>query len=673
MAETLREKPEGMKNTPEVKEGAAGERRLKYNRKPVTQEHKGPGPRGPRGPKPKIENPGKLLKRILGYTFKDYAIHWVIVLICIVATVLASLQGTLFLRTLIDDYIVPLLGSQNPDFGPLSLAIGRVACFYGLGVLASFVQARLMIYITQGTMRNLRDDMFEKMEELPIKYFDTHAHGEIMSLYTNDIETIRQLISQSIPQFINSAISIVSTLTAMIALDIPLTIVTLVMIVVMMFVAKKIGSLSGRFFMGQQTALGQLNGCIEETMTGQKVVKVFCHEQESLEEFNQLNDELCDSAYRANKFANIMMPINAQLGNVSYVICAVVGGILAVTGFSGLTLGGLASFLNLNKSFSMPVNQISMQINSIVMAMAGADRFFKLMDETPELDEGYVELVNAVKNDRGEIVESKERTGLWAWKHYHKDTDSVTYTELKGEVVFDKVDFGYTDEKMILHDIELFAKPGQKIAFVGATGAGKTTITNLINRFYDIQDGKIRYDGININKIKKDDLRHSLGIVLQDTHLFTGTVMENIRYGKLDATEEDVIKAAKLANADGFIRRLPDGYNTMLHGDGANLSQGQRQLLAIARAAIADPPVLILDEATSSIDTRTEKLVQQGMDALMKGRTNFVIAHRLSTVRNSDCIIVLEQGHIIERGTHDELIAQKGKYYQLYTGNAVAQ
>ena len=613
------------------------------------------GPRGARGPRPKIENPGKLLKRVLGYTFKDYAIHWIVVVVCIVTTVLASLQGTLFMRTLIDDYIVPLLGRQNPDFGPLAGAIGRVACFYGLGVLASFTQSRLMIYVAQGTMKNLRDDLFEKMEELPIRYFDTHAHGDIMSIYTNDIDTMRQMISQSIPQLLNSAISVISTLISMMVLDIPLTLV-------------KVGSLSSRFFLSQQRDLGQLNGCIEETMTGQKVVKVFCHEEESLKQFNELNDRLCDSAYRANKFGNIMGPINAQLGNLSYVVCAVTGGMLAITGISGLSLGDLAAFLTLNKSFSMPINQITMQFNSIIMALAGAERIFRLMDETPEVDEGYVELVNAERNERQEIVESRERTGLWAWKHYHKDSDTVTYTELKGDVVFDHVDFGYTDEKMILHDIELFAQPGQKIAFVGSTGAGKTTITNLINRFYSIQDGKIRYDGININKIKLSHLRRSLGIVLQDTHLFTGTVMENIRYGKLDATDEEVIQAAKLANADGFIRRLPDGYNTMLHGDGANLSQGQRQLLAIARAAIADPPVLILDEATSSIDTRTERIVQDGMDKLMKGRTTFVIAHRLSTVRNSDCIMVLEQGRIIERGTHDQLLMEKGKYYQLYTG-----
>ena len=632
----------------------------------------GHGPGGPRGrgPRPKIENPGKLFKRLMGYTLKDYAIGWVVVVVCIFVSVYSSLQGTMFMRTLIDDYILPLIGKKNPDFSSLAGAIGRVALFYALGVVASFTQSRILINIGQGTLRNIRNDMFEKMEALPIKYFDTHAHGDIMSIYTNDIDTLRQMISQSIPQMVNSVITVVGVFVYMVILDIPLTIVTLLMVGVMLFATKKVGSLSSRYFIEQQKALGALNGCIEETMTGQKVVKVFCHEQESLSRFNELNDRLFESAYQANRFANIMGPINAQLGNLSYVVCAVVGGILTITGVSGLTLGGLASFLNFNKSFNMPINQVSQQFNSIIMALAGADRVFRLMDEKPEVDQGYVELVNAVRKPDGELTESKERTGLWAWKHYHKDLGTTTYVELQGDVVFDHVDFGYNDDKMILHDIELYAKPGQKIAFVGATGAGKTTITNLINRFYDIQDGKIRYDAINVTKIKKADLRRSLGIVLQDTHLFTGTVMENIRYGKLDATDEEVVKAAKLANADGFIRRLPEGYNTMLHGDGANLSQGQRQLLAIARAAIADPPVLILDEATSSIDTRTEKLVQQGMDALMKGRTNFVIAHRLSTVRNSDCILVLEQGRVIERGTHDQLIEAKGKYYQLYMGSA---
>lgn len=632
---------------------------------------KGPGGKGPMGPRPKIEHPGQTFLRVMKYVLKDYGVHYFIVVLCILITVYSSLQGTMFMRTLIDQYIKPLLGGENPDFTPLFHAIMRVGAFYAAGVLASFIQSRIMIRITQGSIRNLRDDLFHKMESLPIKYFDTHAHGDIMSLYTNDIETLRQMISQSIPQIINSLITIIGVVFYMFVLDVPLTLITFAMVFIMLIATKKVMGLSGRFFLSQQRDLGKVNGCIEEMMSGQKVVKVFCHEEESLAKFNELNDQLFESAYQANRFANIMGPINMQLGNLSYVVCAISGGVLAITGVSGLTLGGLASFLNLNKSFNMPINQVSQQFNSIVMALAGADRFFKLMDEEPEVDNGYVELVNAKENADGTLGECEERTGIWAWKHYHKDSDTTTYVRLQGDVVFDHVDFGYRDDKIILHDIELYAKPGQKIAFVGATGAGKTTITNLINRFYDIQDGKIRYDGINVNKIRKADLRRSLGIVLQDTHLFTGTVMENIRYGKLDATEEEVIRAAKLANADGFIRRLPDGYQTMLHGDGANLSQGQRQLLAIARAAIADPPVLILDEATSSIDTRTEKLVQQGMDALMNGRTTFVIAHRLSTVRNSDCIMVLEQGRIIERGTHDQLIEQQGKYYQLYTGNAV--
>ena len=630
-----------------------------------------PGPHGRMQGGKRIENPGKVFKRLMGYVAKNYGIHLVLVAVLILVSVLANVQGTMFIQRLIDDYIAPMLTQGRPDFTPLAWAIARVACFYLIGVLSAYAWNRIMINVTQGTLRNVRDDLFSHMETLPIKYFDTHSHGDIMSTYTNDTETLRQMISQSIPQIINSLITIIGVVFYMFVLDVPLTLITFAMVFIMLIATKKVMGLSGRFFLSQQRDLGKVNGCIEEMMSGQKVVKVFCHEEESLAKFNELNDQLFESAYQANRFANIMGPINMQLGNLSYVVCAISGGALAITGVSGLTLGGLASFLNLNKSFNMPINQVSQQFNAIVMALAGADRFFKLMDEEPEVDNGYVELVNAKENADGTLYECEERTGIWAWKHYHKDSDTTTYVRLQGDVVFDHVDFGYRDDKIILHDIELYAKPGQKIAFVGATGAGKTTITNLINRFYDIQDGKIRYDGINVNKIKKADLRRSLGIVLQDTHLFTGTVMENIRYGKLDATEEEVIRAAKLANADGFIRRLPDGYQTMLHGDGANLSQGQRQLLAIARAAIADPPVLILDEATSSIDTRTEKLVQQGMDALMNGRTTFVIAHRLSTVRNSDCIMVLEQGRIIERGTHDQLIEQQGKYYQLYTGNAV--
>ena len=631
-----------------------------------------PGPgRQPRGMKSQVKNPGELFLRLMKYVLKDYKFHCISVVVLIVVSVLCNVQGTMFMKNLIDEYITPFLLSDNPTFTPLAHAIAKVAAFYALGVLATFGYNRLMVNVTQGTLRNLRNDLFSHMEKLPIKYFDTHAHGDIMSVYTNDIDTLRQMISQSMPQLLNSGITIVSVFISMLILSIPLTIVTMVMVGIMVFCSKKSAGQSGAYFAKQQKDLGTVNGYIEEMMNGQKVVKVFCHEEENMQNFKKLNDELYISADRANTFANFLGPINAQIGNISYVICAIVGGVLALGKVGGFTLGGLASFLTFNKSFSMPINQISMQMNAIVMAMAGADRIFRLMDEKEELDEGYVTLVNAKEED-GKLTECEERTERWAWKHTHQNDGSVDYVEVKGEVVFNGVDFGYNDEKIVLHGIKLYAKPGQKIAFVGSTGAGKTTITNLINRFYDIQDGKIRYDGININKIKKADLRRSLGIVLQDTHLFTGTVRDNIRFGKLDATDEEIVAAAKLANADSFIRRLPDGYDTMLTGDGANLSQGQRQLLAIARAAIADPPVLILDEATSSIDTRTERIVQDGMDKLMHGRTTFVIAHRLSTVRNSDCIMVLEQGRIIERGTHDELIEEKGRYYQLYTGNAIS-
>ena len=633
-----------------------------------------PGPMGgrpPRGAKPTVANPGKVFKRIIGFVAKNYLLQCIVVLVCIVLTVFSTIQGTMFTKTLIDQYIMPMMQQTVPDYTELLHAIIRVACFYAVGVIAAYVNTRMMVYVTQGTMRSLRDELFVHMESLPIKYFDTHAHGDIMSIYTNDVDTLRQMISQSIPQLINSSITIIGVLASMIILNIPLTLLTLVLVGLMLVVTKKATGMSGKYFVKQQKNLGEVNGFIEEMMGGQKVVKVFCHEEENMERFDKINEELCDSSYNANKFANILGPINAQIGNISYVIIAIAGGALALGGVGGFTLGGLASFLTFNKSLNMPINQVSMQFNSIIMALAGGERIFRLLDETPEVDDGYVTLVNAVK-DGGTIKETEKRTGMWAWKHYHKDTGITDYKELKGDVVFDDVDFGYNPDKIVLHNIKMFAEPGQKIAFVGSTGAGKTTITNLINRFYDIQDGKIRYDGININKIKKSDLRKSLGIVLQDTHLFTGTVMENIRYGKLDATDEEVYAAAKLANADSFITKLSDGYNTMLTGDGANLSQGQRQLLAIARAAIADPPVLILDEATSSIDTRTEKMVQDGMDKLMHGRTTFVIAHRLSTVKNSDCIMVLEQGRIIERGTHDDLIEQKGRYYQLYTGNSIA-
>ena len=616
-----------------------------------------------------VKDPGKLFKRVWNYMMAGYKWYFVIVVICIILSAVATIIGTLFMRTLVDDYIVPLTKMVDPDYGPLAQAVLKMVGVFLIGVFSSWLYNRLMINVTQGSLRRLRVDLFHKMESLPIKYFDTHSHGDIMSVYTNDVDTMRQLISQSVPQIINSTITFLMTFVSMIVLSVPLTLLSVFMVIITLVVSLSLAKVSGNYFAEQQERLGDTNGYIEEMVSGQKVIKVFTHEAKAIEGFNNKNDALRESANNANKIANIMMPINANLGNISYVLVAILGGVLALSGHFALTIGTLISYLTLNRNFSQPITQIAMQANSIMMALAGAQRVFDMMDAEPEQDNGYVTLVNVTEDKDGNLVECEERTGRWAWKHPHQADGTITYEELKGAVTLNGVDFGYNDDKMVLHDIQMYAMPGQKIAFVGSTGAGKTTITNLINRFYDIQDGKIRYDDININKIKKADLRRSLGMVLQDTHLFTGTVMENIRFGRLDATDEECIAAAQLANADAFIRRLPDGYNTMLKGDGGNLSQGQRQLLAIARAAVADPPVLILDEATSSIDTRTEQLVQQGMDALMTGRTTFVIAHRLSTVRNADCIMVLEQGRIIERGSHDDLLKLKGRYYELYTGN----
>ena len=611
--------------------------------------------------------PLSVLGRVLRYLFRYYKFPFAVVVLCILINAVATVVGASFPQTLVDDYIVPMLASGSQDFSGLAQRLVQLACVMGLGVVAAFSYNRIMVNVSQGTMRHLRKDLFNRMESLPIKYFDTHAHGDIMSVYTNDVDTLRQLMGQSIPQLINSSVTVVITFASMLYMNIPLTIWTVFMVWVMTRAMGFIGSKSRKYFSVQQKSLGKVNAYIEEMMAGQKVVKVFCHEEKNLEEFTKLNDELRESAYKANAFANIVMPVNGNLGYISYVVCIIIGAILALNGMFGLTLGTLISFIALNKSSTQPISQIGQQMNSVVMAVAGAERIFALMDEKPETDEGTTQLVNAREDADGNLTECPQRTGVWAWKHKTK-TGEIIYKKLEGDVTFDDVDFGYEPDKLVLHNIKMYATPGQKIAFVGSTGAGKTTITNLINRFYDIADGKIRYDGININKIKKADLRRSLGMVLQDTHLFTGTVLDNIRYGRPDATDEECIQAAKLANAHSFVKRLPEGYHTVLTGDGGNLSQGQRQLLAIARAAVANPPVLILDEATSSIDTRTEALVQEGMDRLMAGRTTFVIAHRLSTVKNADCIMVLENGRIIERGNHDQLIAEKGRYYQLYTG-----
>ena len=610
----------------------------------------------------------KTAKRLLKYVTETYKMRFILVFICILISSVATISVSLSLKFLLDDFIIPLIGQQSPDFTELYQALAVLGGIFLLGVISTFIYTRMMVYIGQGVLKRVRDDMFEHMQTLPIRYFDQRTNGSVMSLYTNDTDTLRQMISQAIPQALMSFFTIIVTFISMVALSPLLTVLAVAVIFVMTFVTRKIGGNSGKYFVSQQMALADVTGFVEERMNGQRVVKVFNHERKSEEEFDRLNEALFESASSANTFANMMGPVIGNIGNLQFVLTAVLGGFLSVMGVGGITLGVMASYLQFTKSFTQPFMQVAQQFNSIVMALAGAERIFQLIDEEPEKDEGYVTLVNAIKDADGNITECKERTGTWAWKHPHSADGSVSYTELTGDVVFEDVTFGYNEDKVILKDISLYAKPGQKLAFVGSTGAGKTTITNLINRFYDIQEGKIRYDGINITKIKKDDLRRSLGIVLQDTHLFTGTIMDNIRYGKLDATDDEVYQAARLAHADKFIRMLPNGYQTMLSGDGEELSQGQRQLLSIARAAVADPPVLILDEATSSIDTRTESIVQKGMDNLMKGRTVFVIAHRLSTIRNSDAIIVLDHGKIIERGDHEDLIKMKGTYYQLYTG-----